>query len=75
VNALGILRRFNTLPTTSGLPCEEVLLSTESGSLVAGFAVHGPRTSIVATLDWAPDRDSVATVRESIYAISFQQER
>ena len=58
--------------TPSGFSNEEVLLRALNGNLVAGFVVHGPRTSVIATLDAAPDQGSVDVVRQSIQSISFE---
>ena len=57
--------------TPLGFSYEEVLLRAPSGDLVAGFVVHGPRTSVIATLDAAPDQRSVDEVRQSIHSTSF----
>lgn len=50
--------------TMSGFSFREVVLGTPSGTLFAGFAVRGPRGVVIATLDAAPDHNSVNAVRE-----------
>lgn len=59
--------------TPSGIPYREIVLRAPAGNLVAGYAVHGPRSSVLLTLDYAPDRESVHIVRRFVMAIEFKR--